>query len=218
MTDDDDKKEETSACESEGKEGEKTDVSEVQQVVLQGRVVELSHERMSELLKSGFPPVADEKNFNLKVDGETAAAVLGLFEKSEGVEILSAPRVTTVDGREARVSVTSALALPDGAVPPGIEIGFVPTVLPDKESTHLKINLLMTEFLGLDSGAKNLPRFRARNVEHEETLGPGEVLLLGRSVLVGEGESREAKLQIYSFGADLIDAAGNLLRRREIKN
>jgi hypothetical protein len=36
--------------------------------------------------------------------------------------------------------------------------------------------------------------------------------------LVGEGESREAKLQIYSFGADLIDAAGNLLRRREIKN
>jgi RNA polymerase sigma factor (sigma-70 family) len=198
---------------------EKPDVPEVLQIAIQGRVVELSHERMSELLKSGFPPVADEKNFNLKLEGATATAVFALLEKSEGVDILSAPRVTTVDGREARVSVTDELGLPDGtSLPLGLEVGFVPTVLPDKESTHLKIDLKTTEFLGWENESKTVPRFRTRNVEHQETLGPGEVLLLGRSVVVGEGESRETKLQIYSFGADLIDAAGNLLRRRENKN
>jgi hypothetical protein len=46
-------------------------------------------------------------------------------------------------------------------------------------------------------------------VEHQESLGPGESALLGRSVLMGEGESREPKLQVYWFSSTLIDAAGN---------
>jgi hypothetical protein len=84
--------------------------------------------------------------------------------------------MTTLAGREARVSVTDELALPDGtSLPLGLEVGFMPTVLPDKESIHLKIDLKTTEFLGWENESKTIPRFRTRNMEHQESLGPGEV-------------------------------------------
>jgi RNA polymerase sigma factor (sigma-70 family) len=192
----------------------KFEASEVPQVLLETRVAELSHERMATLLKTGFPAVADPNNFNLKMNAETAATVLRLFEESEGVDLLAAPRMTTLDGREARVSVTDELALPDGsALPLGLEVNFFPTVLPDKQSTHLKIDLKWTEFLGWENESKTVPRLRTRSVEHQEAVETGEVVLLGRSVVLGEGDSRELKLQIYWFSSYLIDAAGNRWRR-----
>jgi hypothetical protein len=200
---------------SEAKEEEKTEAQEVAQVLLETRVAEMSHERMATLVKAGFPAVADPKNFSLKMERQTAAAVLRLLEESEGVDVLTAPRVTTLDGREARVSVTDELALPDGtSLPLGLEVGFVPTVLPDKETIHLKVDVKFTEFLGWENESKTVPRFRVRNVEHQESLGPGESALLGRSVLMGEGESREPKLQIYWISSHIIDAAGNAVAAR----
>lgn len=204
---------------NEVKEEEETaEPQEVAQVLLETRVAEMSPERMSALLKSGFPAVADPNNFNLKLSREAAAAVLRLFEESEGVDLLTAPKMVTVDGREARVSVTDDLALPDGtALPLGLEVGFFPTVLPDKETISLKLNLKSTEFLGWENESKTVPRYRTRSVDHEESLGPGEVALLGRAALTGEGESRQMKLQIYSFSAHIIDAAGNLVAAKEKK-
>jgi hypothetical protein len=200
---------------SDVKEEETTEAQEVAQVLLETRVAEMSPERMAALLKSGFPPVADPKNFNLKMEGQTTAAVLRLFEESEGVDLLTAPRMTTLDGREARVSVTDELALPDGtSLPLGLEVGFVPTVLPDKETIHLKVDVKFTEFLGWENESKTVPRFRVRSVEHQESLGPGESALLGRSVVMGEGESREPKLQIYWISSHIIDAAGNVVAAR----
>lgn len=201
---------------TEVKEDETTkEAQEISQVVLEARVAEMSHDRMATLLTSGFPTVADPKNFTLKIDRERAAAVLRLFEESGDVELLTAPRVTTVDGREARVSVVDALALPDvTSGPSGLEIGYVPTVMPDKESIHLKIDVKATEFLGWENESK-LPRYRVRSVEHQETLWPGEVALVGRTMLLGEGESRETKLQVYFFSGAVIDAAGNLMTSRE---
>lgn len=200
---------------SEVKEEEKAEAQEVAQVLLETRVAEMSHERMATLLKTGFPAVTDPNNFNLKMNAGTAATVLRLFEESGGVDLLAAPRMTTLDRREARVTVASELALPDGsALPPGLEVSFFPTVLPDKQSTHLQIDLKMTEFLGWENESKTVPRFRFRSVEHQESLGPGEVLLLGRSVVVGEGESRELKLQIYWLSSHIIDAAGNVVAAR----
>jgi RNA polymerase sigma factor (sigma-70 family) len=185
------------------------------QVTISAQVAELSHERMAMLLQQGFPAVADPKNFILTLNAEQAAEVFRLFEQMEGIDLLSAPRLTTLHGREARIAVTDDLVLPNGeTLPLGLTVGVFPEVQPDETSIKLAADVNVTEFLGWENVEQTVPRTRTRSVKHATVLGYGEVLLMAGSVRKQEGEQAEPKLQIYCLRSTVIDAAGNAIAPR----
>ena len=90
---------------------------------------------------------------------------------------------------------------------------FLPCVLAD-QATQIEIKLNTTEFLGWEDDNKTVPRMRAHTVEHSDIIGSGELLLLGRTLMQGEGESRAPKLLIYCFSTTLINSRGEPLAAR----
>jgi hypothetical protein len=61
------------------------------------------------------------------MDQARVDAFIKQLQQTPGVSILSTPKVTTISGREAQVSVTEQRSTPGGMVDFGPQIGFVPT-------------------------------------------------------------------------------------------
>lgn len=196
-------------------EREPVEESQAPQLLFEARIAELTHERMTELLAEGFPPVGNQRDFTLLLSPDKAEEFIRLLEQSEGVDIVSAPRVTTVDGREAAIAVTEELSLPDGkTLPLGLTLNVLGSLGTDHASVTLKVKVQMTEFLGWGNEAQTVPRMRTRQAEQQAVLHPGQTLVMGRSVSKADGDEAEAKLQIYSICSTFIDRAGNVWKSR----
>jgi len=111
--------------------------------------------------------------------------VMRAWEQRRGVNVLSAPKVTTLSGRQAQLQVvdmqsvvtagipgssvapptkTGTNLAPSGVstVPVGSTLDVIPTVAADGRSIELTVIPTVTEFLGYDSGP-DLPRAGATN-------------------------------------------------------
>jgi beta-lactamase regulating signal transducer with metallopeptidase domain len=131
------------------------------------------------------------------------------FEQRGGVDLLSAPRVTTLSGRQARVSVEDTLTIIVGMktnalgekvaspmqIPFGPTIDIFPELSDDKSQIQLRIVGRLNEFLGYwetnglgkfepvpPTGPRGLtpgPRFVEHLYDATDSLGIGETILLG---------------------------------------
>jgi type II secretory pathway component GspD/PulD (secretin) len=139
-------------------------------------------------------------------------AVLKALEQRKGADVLSAPRVTTLSGRQAQIKVVDVRyvvtglqtnAEPGGELVPitqpfecGPVLDVVPHVRPDGHTLELTVIPTLREFLGYDlegasevqkaTGARAaapLPKFRLRQVTTMSTLRDGQTLMLGAGTI-----------------------------------
>jgi hypothetical protein len=121
-----------------------------------------------------------------------------------GVDILTAPRVTTVSGRQAQISVLSDMPIAVGLkdehknkseiteedlvmskAVTGPSLDVIPKVTADGYALELTWAISLTQFVGYDKPAKGreqdgpLPRFRVRQVANTSALRDGQTLLIG---------------------------------------
>ncbi len=141
------------------------------------------------------------------------------FEQKDGCDILSSPRMTTVNNRQARIDVvnqkniTVAKKTNPGAgekgegqtefvvnpVMTGPSLEVMPSVLHDGRSMQMTWMFCLTEFLGYDKPGKEqeknepLPRFRVRQVGNTSALLDGQTLIFG----AGSVEKTEAKTGLF---------------------
>lgn len=75
-----------------------------------------------------------------------AQALFEHFEKTEGVDILGSPKVVTLDGRQAQVSVGETIDVQGEKVQLGPVVNFIPTISAD--GTSISLNLQTTVTVG----------------------------------------------------------------------
>ncbi len=97
---------------------------------------------------------------------EQFRAAIQLFEMTDGVDVLSTPRVTTLSGRQAQVAVIDLATIPKGpvggtnvySVPLGPTLDVLPYVDSRKGSVRMTLIPNITEFLGFADPDEVLPR------------------------------------------------------------
>ncbi len=165
-----------------------------------------------------------------------ARVVFRAMEQRRGAEVLSAPQVTTMSGRQAQISITEErrFVLSPGQqsgepIQTGPMLDIVPTVLADGYTIQLAVNASVTEFLGYeppavgDKAAAPTPRFRLRQLKTQALVWDGQTVVLGctseapanaatdstRSV-VTNGKNATVRKQLLVFiTPTIIDPAGN---------
>ena len=134
--------------------------------------------------------------------------VLRALEQRHGAEVLSAPSVTTLSGRQAQIRIADMNTIVTGVdstagegrpttavIPCGPVLDVVPRVLPDGYTVQLNLTAKLTEFLGYDptgqltspavlSGkAQPAPRFRVRDMTTTANVWDGQTLILGGPIV-----------------------------------
>jgi Bacterial type II and III secretion system protein len=165
-------------------------------------------------------------------------ALLKRFEETAGIDLLSAPGITTLAGRQAEVSVVDVRKLAVGPrnvpatngepatvvydtvdVPVGTTVDLIPRL--ESGRHHITVRGQYTEFMGYDAPAKTkgsaksvpaLPRLRVRNALAEAQCAPGETLVVRGPV--GTQVVRW-KDQVPVLGS--IPVAGRLFRKEGVQ-
>ncbi len=165
-------------------------------------------------------------------------ALLKRFEETAGIDLLSAPGITTLAGRQAQVSVVDVRKLAVGPrnvpatngepaqvvydtvdVPVGTTVDLIPRL--ESGRHHITVRGQYTEFMGYDAPPKAkgaaksvpaLPRLRVRNALAEVQCDPGETLVLRGPV--GTQVVRW-KDQVPVLGS--IPVAGRLFRKEGVQ-
>jgi beta-lactamase regulating signal transducer with metallopeptidase domain len=119
--------------------------------------------------------------------------VLRALEQRSGVELMSAPQVTTLSGRQAQVKISTMQQVVVGGADPhtsepietGPVLDVVPTVLADGFTIQLVVNASVTGFLGYEppavdeKGTAPKPRFRLRQLKTQALVWDGQTVVLG---------------------------------------
>ncbi len=109
------------------------------QVVIQARFVELSDEVMVKAGLDSLKADAKETSGHGVLDARQAKDMIALLEASQGVNVLSAPRVLTLEGRQAQINVSQTKTINDVQVELGPSLDVVPRVSADGRATDLSI-------------------------------------------------------------------------------
>jgi type II secretory pathway component GspD/PulD (secretin) len=147
--------------------------------------------------------------------------MLKALEQRKSAELLSAPEVTTLSGRQAQIKVVDVRYVVTGLQTnqePGaaplpisepIEVGpvldVIPTVNPDGRSICLTVIPTIREFLGYDEDGERfksgssvspypLPKFRLRQVTTSATLWDGQTLVLSTGAIDDTVKTRNGPL------------------------
>lgn len=173
---------------------------EHRQIMVEARFIEVSQSRslLNLLLASGsdweiqetdtkltgdFGPLPSEitNAATHKLTGVVAAAdfqtLLRQVREMPGSDVLSAPRLTVLSGRQGAILVGQV----EEGVPVGVELTFVPAINSDERTIRLTLSASVTEHLqGEDTADVSSPRFKVRqvNMKDFEAL-PGETVVLG---------------------------------------
>ena len=138
-----------------------------------------------------------------------AKKILNELDAMPGVQLLSAPEVTTLNGRQAQIQIVDIKTIVTGltpvltnggtnmmpatqAIPFGPTLDIVPTLSADDLTIEMRVIPTVTEFLGYDdprklpgydvrAGAENvpLPRIRVRQMAESIAVGEGQTVVLG---------------------------------------
>ena len=149
-----------------------------------------------------------------------AKTVFKALEARDDVEVLSAPEVTTLSGRQAQIQMVAfqtfvTVATPvvtNGVItnvlhttnmPSGLKLDVIPYVAADGDTIQMTLIPSITQFLGYDdrgtSGLLPLPRFRVRQVTTTATVWDGQTIVIG-------GFAKENRTQL----TDKVPILGNL--------
>ena len=160
-----------------------------------------------------------------------ARVVFRALEQRSDVDVLSAPEVTTMSGRQARVSITETHRVVISSDPQASEtiesgpiLDIVPTVLADGFTVQLTVAASVTEFLDYeptvtsDKAAVPTPRFRHQQIKTQALVWDGQTVLLGgMSQATGTNAKPSAvrKLLLVFITPTIIGPAGNRVHTDE---
>ena len=110
------------------------------QVLLRTRIVEMPDSAFASLGLDALKSEGKQSSGQAILTPEQAAALVKTLEGTAGVDILSAPMITTADGRQAQVKVADVRTAPSGeAFETGPMIDIVPHLSADRASVDLNI-------------------------------------------------------------------------------
>ncbi len=114
------------------------------QVSVQTRIVELSEEALTRHGLTGLKSDAAETGGQLLLTYAQQRQILDGLEQEEGVNILAAPRVVTLSGRQAQVKVVeTTMVLAGESFETGPLLDLVPTVAADGRSIDMRVSAQM---------------------------------------------------------------------------
>jgi RNA polymerase sigma factor (sigma-70 family) len=180
-------------------------------VVIEARIAELDDDLLPRLEQLGFPARINPRDFTLMLPANEARTALKLLEATEGVDLLSAPRVTTVDGREAHISVTEDLVIDGQNIPLGVTVQVIPSILNDGTSVSANLKIVFNEFLGWQDEAQRVPRLRKREASHQSVFSAGQMLVMGRSHKPLDHAEPVPKLHLYCITVSVVDSFGTIV-------
>lgn len=109
-------------------------------VLVNSRIVELPENLLASFGLDALKADGNAGRGNGILSAEQLQDLLKRLEKTEGVEVLMAPRVTTPSGRQAQVQAVDHHALPSGQTyTTGQIIEVTPTIAADKQSVELVV-------------------------------------------------------------------------------
>ena len=109
------------------------------QVVIQARFVELSDEVMAKAGLDSLKADTKETSGHGVLDAQQAKDMIALLETSQSVNVLSAPRVLTLEGRQAQINLIQSKTINDQSYEVGPSLDVVPRVSADGRTTDLSI-------------------------------------------------------------------------------
>jgi len=129
--------------------------------------------------------------------------VLAALESRPGVKLLSAPKVTTLTGRQAQISMVNLESIVDAdgktnAVPFGPVLDVIPFVTADGQAIQLTVLAGFTEFLGTDPAAPHLPRLRSSQMQSSAEMWDSQTLVLAGDIV--EGTANRTTNQVPTLG------------------
>ena len=110
-------------------------------MLIEARFVQIPDEAMAQLGLEAFQAPQSDTAVGSLINEQELRSILQELERTQGADVLSAPRVSTVDGRQAQISILELKNLPgvDGPVSLGPSVDVVPTVAPDGRSIDLTL-------------------------------------------------------------------------------
>lgn len=191
------------------------------QVVIEVKLVELHPEAVPQLRIPGIPGALGSHRQPIKaiLSAEEYKQAMELLEASRGVDVLSAPRVTTLSGRQAQVSVRQTqhvVGLDENGVEQvePLEVGPVVDIIPYifAAGGPIRLNVIST-VTGFDGYQAGKPLIRTHLAQADLAVARGEVLVIGGpNTGAGKGtDGPESRFVLTFLHAQAIDPAGNLI-------
>lgn len=109
------------------------------QLTIQARFVELPDEVMAKAGLDSLKADAKDTSGHGVLDAQQSKDMIALLESSQGVNVLSAPRVTTLEGRQVQINVSNTKTINDQSYEVGPSLDVVPRVSADGRSTDLTV-------------------------------------------------------------------------------
>jgi RNA polymerase sigma factor (sigma-70 family) len=200
----------------------------VRQVMIEAKFVEIPVDLPTKLPIATLPK---EENTSVILKDDVARQLILYFEKSDGANVLSAPRVTTVSGRQAQVSVSDIQEVYDPLTDAstnlwsGVELDVLPIVGPEGAILSLTVMARINEFLGYQTTPAG-PRIktRLRQAVTSAQVADGMTLVLAAGVVVdevaapgGSQQDPELKRVIILITPTVIDGSGNPVRKVSVE-
>jgi type II secretory pathway component PulM len=115
------------------------DADQAGQVIIQARFVELPEEVLSKVGMDGLKSDGKESSIQSILTAEQSEAVLSELKETQGVNVLSAPKISTLDGRQAQMKVGGTRTVNGVVFEVGPSVDVVPHVSPDGNSVDLTV-------------------------------------------------------------------------------
>ena len=165
-------------------------------------------------LPAGFPTNARAVVVRAILNDASFHNLLQSLRGREGVNMLSTPNVTTLSGRQARISVLNdptPVEARAGLPATGQIFDILPTVKPDGYTIHLQVGFTLVEKLppaktGFFSKSSKLPTIQRRELSTTATVRDGETIILTG---LQTKEGKKTKSFAIFITPTIIDPAGN---------
>ncbi len=112
---------------------------EAAQVSIQARFVELSPESMQKFGLDGVRAEGRESSYQGVLSNEQTQALMSQLQETQGVNVMTAPRISTQVGRQAQINATSRRTIDGADYDVGHSIDLVPRISPDGTTLDLSV-------------------------------------------------------------------------------
>jgi len=115
------------------------DADQAGQVIIQARFVELPEEALSKVGMDGLRSDGKESSAQFILTAEQSQAILSALQETQGVNFLSAPKISTLDGRQAQIKVGGTRTVNGVVFEVGPSVDVVPHVSADGNLVDLTV-------------------------------------------------------------------------------
>jgi hypothetical protein len=196
------------------------------QIVFEIRVAHIPVETFKGFQALGFPSALSAGVlFKSTLAAENASELREQLQGKPGVDLLTAPRILTLDKRQARVSVTDTVRVGGSDLEVGQKIDLLPTIdrlEPGNAMLSADIQITDTQLLSdaeatqapVEAGApsEELPRFRTRSLEAHASLANGQTFVMATPYWI---KDKGPIVLMFLITPTLVTADGNAWARND---